>query len=1388
MPTLAYAAVDGPYVITLRPNGKLLSAVGALDGLFGWPHMKMMDEPFAKWMSPPSCHEGNQELTNAVEFCFSTGHPLRAGDCLLQSSTNVRKRASFTVQKSAASDDGNVTLIIELLEHQQVLEANMQLLKQSTKKAPTPSALSLLGAAPALTRRDTIDAVVGLHTPMEEVLEQLQNIKKRIHDKKDVDHLFERVEERLASTGRNLNNVNLDEQLGLDPEIKEWLLNISNPVRSGDLLVEKRMRGKELKEVGVMCRLLLKRIAIKAAAQSAYRMMTPFAGIVVIDNPKCKEIVVQEVHPDRPAAKAHIQIGDVIQAVNRVAVSTTYEFGAQLQKVKPGDSVEWRLRRKEQVKLVASLVSRANYSLPMVKVVEVRMASVGYTTKNIQKIKAAMTGKSSKDHLALPPLRKDKDSMPTYLLPTIAHEVLALQQASPKPARHVRMASLGTTPVERIDDGGLKTKRVFKRRSSSWCGTAADFLNGLTLLDFVENGGDEYSVSGSSQGSSRRTSDESISSASSAVVARGEQSVSANVKRSKRRLSPTKRGRRGGTGRNRGQSAPPDAAKSQTLRPGRRRVVRKAGLDTGLRPRRRKKVDKYMTLSVADYPDSLMAKHRAAQRTSFDVRNSRGSREEAEEKDKGERGTCGEREQKDNDNNNEKDNDKDTDRQLNVEPETNSHKPTHNSDPPITQKNRQAETHNRRSSDPTANTTDATAEYNKPTDVELADAKHSSPGSQWDLQISTSSNPSPLLSSRNPSTTLKPLQLPMASLSPPRHLHASHSRSSSREGPFRNHIRQHSDPPKPGKGSFKSDSPMSPITPRGSRTPDHVPPPFSRTRERSTSKSREYSLPALSREHSLTNRHKKSVRRSGGSRGGSGPTTPTDVSERDREERENRKGVRTEGVLRKGGPILEGIAKGLPTQRGGRRGLAEGVWNDPRSGSFFISAEGTRVLPVFDLPAILTSKTDQELQRLSRDVHLWDKFDIFRVSQLTKHRPLQFMLQAIFHNEGLINKCALSQSQLTNFAAAVEDTYEASNPYHNSAHGADVLQAVYHYVKTTAFNDHLTPYEQVGLYLASAVHDVAHPGVNNAYLINSRDPLAVCYNDKTVLESFHVSVAFKLMQRSGCDVLSDLDWDEYRAIRKLMIELVYATDMSEHFETLKTFELRTQRPDFRLSFTDPAHAEYKANRLLVLQLLIKCGDLSHPARPIPMHLRWTHLITQEFFTQGDNERELELPLSMFMDRHTTNLRKSQKGFLSLIVLPMWTSFSKLPIKGMDEQSATALRHVSDNIKFWNDVSEGNIRSRANSVSAEERKVQAEAVAGDEFDETDKFFFDLLETSLRYYDVSVFEYSSRDAYAGRMLKTLKLLRGERKRRTMPIVTEAGESGEDNDHADDEALVE
>lgn len=192
---------------------------------------------------------------------------------------------------------------------------------------------------------------------------------------------------------------------------------------------------------------------------------------------------------------------------------------------------------------------------------------------------------------------------------------------------------------------------------------------------------------------------------------------------------------------------------------------------------------------------------------------------------------------------------------------------------------------------------------------------------------------------------------------------------------------------------------------------------------------------------------------------------------------------------------------------------------------------------------------------------------------------------------------------------------------------------MYYYVSCKKIWVFLTPEEQLAAIIAPIIHDYAHPGVNNAFLVNVMDPLAIKYSDASVLEHFHAASFFQMMQKEESNFLENIPGEERKNIREMIIGMVLATDMSFHFDWIGKFKTKMSGAGLNL--------EQKNDRKLLLNMAIKCADVNNPSKPGEQSRRWTDLIMEEFFRQGDTEKALGLPVSMFMARGNTDIPKCQ---------------------------------------------------------------------------------------------------------------------------------------------------
>ena len=71
------------------------------------------------------------------------------------------------------------------------------------------------------------------------------------------------------------------------------------------------------------------------------------------------------------------------------------------------------------------------------------------------------------------------------------------------------------------------------------------------------------------------------------------------------------------------------------------------------------------------------------------------------------------------------------------------------------------------------------------------------------------------------------------------------------------------------------------------------------------------------------------------------------------------------------------------------------------------------------------------------------------------------------------------------------------------------------------------------------------------------------------------------------------------------------------------------------------------------------ADVSTQTRPFEVAREWTYLLFEEFFHQGDVEKELGLPVSFLCDRKTTAISQSQPGFVNFIVAPLFQTLCEV---------------------------------------------------------------------------------------------------------------------------------
>jgi hypothetical protein len=283
---------------------------------------------------------------------------------------------------------------------------------------------------------------------------------------------------------------------------------------------------------------------------------------------------------------------------------------------------------------------------------------------------------------------------------------------------------------------------------------------------------------------------------------------------------------------------------------------------------------------------------------------------------------------------------------------------------------------------------------------------------------------------------------------------------------------------------------------------------------------------------------------------------------------------------------------------------------------------------------------------------------------------------------------------LYHFLFDICNSYHSTNPYHNFRHAVDVLQANYYFlcqlgslvpmnstttikVQDSPLKSLLEPLDIFALLMASIGHDVGHPGVNNHFMVTTSTPLAILYNDKSVLESFHTMSFFHLVKEHCFSQLTDLRSNpNYAIFRKIVVNSILATDMSMHDEYVEKIKLQATRiKENQIDWNDKSTREKE--KILLCSALIKCADISNCARPFEPAKRWAQTLAEEFFEQGDLERELGLPVLPINERGKLPLEDFQLSFIRFVAMKLFDSISKVT-----PSMQFAVDQMNENVSTW----------------------------------------------------------------------------------------------------------
>ena len=295
------------------------------------------------------------------------------------------------------------------------------------------------------------------------------------------------------------------------------------------------------------------------------------------------------------------------------------------------------------------------------------------------------------------------------------------------------------------------------------------------------------------------------------------------------------------------------------------------------------------------------------------------------------------------------------------------------------------------------------------------------------------------------------------------------------------------------------------------------------------------------------------------------------------------------------------------------------------------------------------------------DLQSWS-LDVFRFQQ----NELCQLAAAIFDFAGVLHDFKISHEILSSFISVVSSRYRL-NPYHNWQHAISVLHAT-HLLSRVGVSDvdspriaegpqssiqvpRVNPLDRLhllALLISAICHDVDHPGVSNQFLINTSAPLALCYNDESVLENHHTATTFSILADPANNLLKNISLEDRKLARRLICKTILSTDMAKHQDLVKLL-------------TNIAADSKPVEPVEALQFYMHLADLSNAVLEQDQARRWAFCVISEFRQQAERETELGMEVAPHMRKLDTayDIANLQLGFLDFVVIPLWKAASLL---------------------------------------------------------------------------------------------------------------------------------
>ena len=173
---------------------------------------------------------------------------------------------------------------------------------------------------------------------------------------------------------------------------------------------------------------------------------------------------------------------------------------------------------------------------------------------------------------------------------------------------------------------------------------------------------------------------------------------------------------------------------------------------------------------------------------------------------------------------------------------------------------------------------------------------------------------------------------------------------------------------------------------------------------------------------------------------------------------------------------------------------------------------------------------------------------------------------------------------------------------------------------------------------------------------------------------------FRTIRKKDNNIFEKLSTSDYKIIRKRMISEILATNMANHGKVMSLIKSKitlNENNEYKLYLLNGNEQTKNDEQQSLLDFMLHLADLAHNTKLFTISKKWVELLNEEFWKQGDLEKELNLPVSFLCDRDQINIPQSQICFITGYIIPTFGSLVTI-----FHTLKFTLDNANNNLKEW----------------------------------------------------------------------------------------------------------